>query len=143
MTGNVGKAEVSSLGPEGEPLVVQTKQMKYSGVNIMDVHAVGNGRKADFVGLTDGLAAFNAATRKPHRKRFYVVISADTGVLELTHGRAAELAAPNHKCLIEKPSLLQVQNERRTGPIRFQAEPVEVVRKGLFGTSVRIPTGMV
>ena len=64
-----------------------------------------DGAEADGVGRADGLPALNAAAGHPHREAQVVVI-ATAGRLRL--GRAAELAAPDHQGVVEKPPALQV-----------------------------------
>ena len=72
--------------------VVDAHQVKNRGVNVVDVEAVFDRVQADFVGLADGLAAFDAAAGHPHRKAVRIMVAA---VAFFGHRRAAEFAAPD------------------------------------------------
>ena len=62
------------------------------------------------------------AAGQPHREPVMIVVPAGK-CRQLGHGRAAELAAPDHEHLIEEPALLEVRQEmpRWPGPIRRRA----------------------
>jgi len=80
--------------------------MQNRRVYVMNIHTVCDWRKADLVCLADSLTGLNTAARKPHREGLDMMITPDAGFLEFTHWRAAELASPNDKSLIEEAPLL-------------------------------------
>src|SRR6188508_3027511 len=98
---HVRETKVAALKAEGEARMVEPQQVENGGMNIVDVHAVLHGIEAEFVGLADDGAAFNAASGEPHGEGVDVMIPAG-GLAVFTHGCASEFAAPNHQGVVEQ-----------------------------------------
>lgn len=73
---NVGEAEVAASVTEGEPLVIEAKQVEERGVEIVNVDFVFDGLKAEFVGRPVDVAAPNTTARQPHGEPVMIVVAA-------------------------------------------------------------------
>ena len=71
---HIGESKISSLKAKGQTLVVQPKEMKDRGVNVMGMSRIADGIKAQFVGFTDDMSRLGATACKPHGKGIDVVI---------------------------------------------------------------------
>src|SRR5213078_1841939 len=87
---NTSELRVEPLKLERQPLMVEAEQVQDRGVQIADVNAVLRGG--------EGVGMMVAAV-----------------VAALHHWRAAELAAPDHQCLVQEAALLEVLDECRAG----------------------------
>ena len=107
---HVGEPIVAALGAVGEFCVVKAKQVEQRGVEIVDVHRIGNGVESEIVGCTVHVAPLDAASGQPHRKGAVVVIAAVVAILH--HRRSPELATPHHDRVVQEAPLLQVGDQR-------------------------------
>src|SRR5262249_32749911 len=98
--------------------MIQTKEMKDGGMEVMDRDAVGNGVQTELVRSAEGLAAFYAAACHPHRVTVGIVVST---FATLRHRRAAKLARPDNQGVVQKTSLFQVFQQSRDGSIHASA----------------------
>ncbi len=78
--------------------MIEPEQVKNGRMEIMDVDLVLAGIEPQLVGAADDLTASDAAAGQPHRETVRIVIAA---VASLGHGRAAELATPDHQRAVE------------------------------------------
>ena len=62
-------------------------------------------------GAVDG-AAFDTSTRHPHREAVRIMIAALARPRQLNHWRTAKLTSPNHKSVLQHPTLLEVTEKR-------------------------------
>ena len=88
-------------------------------MEIVDVQRGLLGAQAEFVGAADGLAAFDAAARHPHREAGGVVVAT---VALLGHRGAAEFAAPDDEGVFKEAAGLQVLEQAGDGLIHRGAE---------------------
>src|SRR6266849_7337373 len=65
LSSGISKFEVAPLRKIGQPAIVQPEQGEERCVNIMQVDPVFHCLKSEFIGLSDDLAAFHAASRQP------------------------------------------------------------------------------
>lgn len=89
------------------------------GMKIMNVSAIFNGTKAQFIGGPYGLPTFGSAAGHPHGKSVGIVVAS---VSFFTHGCSAKFAAPNNECVLKHAALLQIGEESRDGLIHALAE---------------------
>jgi hypothetical protein len=84
--------------------------MQHRGVEVVDVHGVFGDGVAEFVGLAEGDAGFDAAAGEPDGEGLGVMVAAgELGAAAiLVHGGAAELAAPDDEGLVEEAAGFQV-----------------------------------
>ena len=108
---DVGQTVIAALEAERQLEMVQAKQMQQCGLQIVDVDDVFDGVVAKFVGRSDGLPAFYAASRQPHREAINVMIATDQ-VTRLALWSAAELAAPDDDRVFKQASLFEVSQQR-------------------------------
>src|SRR5262249_25531177 len=80
--------------------------------------------QADGVGGAEDLAALDAAAGQPHGEAVRVVVAAGRA---LAHGRAAELASPDHQRRVEQAARLEVAQQASDGPVALAAEPAVVL----------------
>jgi hypothetical protein len=95
--------------------VIETEQIKDGRVDIPHMMRFVHCAQADFVGSSDGLAAFDAAARHPHGEAPGVVIAAVffRGLPggDLRERGAAEFAAPHHQRVFEHPASFQIREQ--------------------------------
>src|SRR5262249_53123550 len=126
---NVGQAEVAALVAEGEPCVVDAQALQDRGVEMMDVDGGLDDVVAEVVGGAVALATVDAAAGQPHREAAAVVVAPVVVLRQrtLAVNRTAELAAPDHQCLVEQPPLLEVANQGGGRAIDVLALPANLL----------------
>src|SRR5262245_25427295 len=92
--------------------------MENRRVNVVQMHLVLDGVKADFIGLAKRTSGLHAAARKEHREAERIVIAAIAG---FAHWRAAELAAPDHERVGQEATSLEVLDETGDRPVALAA----------------------
>ena len=70
------------------------------------------------------------------------MVAAD-GFADFSHGRAAELAAPDHQGVLEQAPRFQVLDQGRARLVDVAADLVEVAGQGLAGHAVVVPVGVI
>ena len=64
---HVRETEATALKLVGQAFVVDTEQVQNGGVEIVDMHfVIGDDVIREIIGLAEGRATFDAATRHPH-----------------------------------------------------------------------------
>ena len=63
---HIRQSEVAASIAIGQFLVIETEQVQYGGVQIVDVNLVLDGREAELIGRAVNVSALDAATSKPH-----------------------------------------------------------------------------
>ena len=100
--------------PEGEPLVIEPREVQDGGVQIVHVADPLHGMDPEFVGRTVRQAPFHPAAGQEDRKAFRVMV-ATVGAGGVRS--ASELAGPQNERRFEQAPLLQILNERGDGPV--------------------------
>ena len=100
-------------------LVIQSHLPQDGGVQVAVIVRILHRLVPDLVGRSVDRAALHASAGEPRGKAAGVVI-APGGILRPR--RSAELAGPDHQCLVEHPALLQVAQQARDRPVRRPAE---------------------
>lgn len=141
MSVDVREAVMPSLELVGEFLVLDAQQVEKSGLEIVHVNFVFDGIEANVVGCPVSDAGFDSSTRHPDGEGVGVVVAAPLFAishLTLQEGRASEFSTPDHKGVIEEPSLFEILNESGGRLVGVAALVVE------FGGEriVLVPTGM-
>ena len=108
---DIGQAEIAAGMAEGEPLVVDAQLVQQGGVQVMHVHLVLHGLRAELVGGTKAEPGPEAAAGQENGEAAGVVVAA--GAVLLGVGRAAELAAKPDDCVVEQAAALQVDQQAR------------------------------
>ena len=76
MAVDVGETEVASLETVSETFMINAKQVLDGGMEIVNMHLVfGSNIVSEIISFTEGCAAFNATTSKPHGVTGGVVIA--------------------------------------------------------------------
>ena len=91
--------------------MIETQEVKERRMQIVHVDFVFYNVKAKIVGLAQGDAWFDAATREPNSKGLGVMIPPQfaAGVrIAFDHGRASEFAAPNHQGAVPETAPFQI-----------------------------------
>lgn len=99
--------------------VIDAQQVQDGGMKIVHVESILHGVETEFVRCAVGSSALHAAASHPHGESRGVVV---TSVALFAHGRASELAAPNHEGLFEETSCLEVGQQACDGFIDRAAE---------------------
>src|SRR5579883_3410462 len=99
----VREAEVPVLTLVGQLLVVDAETMKDGRVQVVNFNRIGRDVVAIVIRFAEGEAWLNSSARKPHREAARVMVAAIIlgCQLALTVNRAAKLAAPDHKRVLE------------------------------------------
>lgn len=136
---HVGEPKISSLIPNRQPHVVYPEEMQHGGVEIVNVHGFPDGVVAEVVGFSVRDAATDPTARHPYREGADVVIATWGAFVGLTHGRAAELATPNHQRIVEHAALLQIEDEGRRSSVRGARTGLHMLVKAI----VMVPAALV
>ena len=110
--GNVGQAEVAPGVAVGQPLVIQAKQVKNGGVQVVHMDAALDCLATKFVGLAVAKAGFGAAPGEKHGESPRIVVAT---IIALREGGAAKFASPPDQRVFQQSSLLQVRQQSRNG----------------------------
>jgi hypothetical protein len=95
---DIRKAHVAALMPDGEPFVIDAKEMKHRGVKVVHVDGSFDDVVAEVVGGPVRDSGFDAAAGHPNRESAHVMIAA----IGLVHRCAAELTAPNDQRVFQE-----------------------------------------
>jgi hypothetical protein len=139
---HVRQSKIPPLKSERQLLVIQSKEMKNGGVQVMHVHPVGHGVETEFIGFSDNLARFDPAAREPHRERVDVMIPA-SGIAILTHRCSPEFASPDHQRILKQSPSFQVFDEGSLALVNFAADLFEVSLEILPRAAVTVPIRMI
>ena len=115
MSVHVGEAYIAAAETVCQFFVIQSEKLQDGGMEIKDLSHILHGMHADVVGRTVGQAAFQAPTRHPDREGGLVVVAT---IRLRSVRRAAKLSRPNHQCLFQQASGLQVLEQRSNTLIR-------------------------
>src|SRR5437773_9470514 len=102
---HIGETEVPAAVAVGEPGMIDPELVQYGGVQIMHVHALLGGLKAEIVGGAVSNAAFETAARHQRRESGRVVIGAVANLLQravLKHRSASKFTADQDDGRFEK-----------------------------------------
>src|SRR6516165_3641137 len=107
---HVRKAKIASLEPVGEPGVIDTETVQNGGLQVVDVHGVGEDVEAEVVGLAEDGTGPDPTAGHPDGETAGMMVAAETAGRDgaLAEWRAAELAPPDHQGVIEQAALFQV-----------------------------------
>ena len=103
-------------------------------MQVVHVDLVFDHVEAQVVRLSQGGAGAGPPAGQPHGESVGMVVAA-VGLRSLHHGRAPELASPEHQGFIQQPPLLEILDESRRGPIGVLA----VLLNALAEVGVLIP----
>ena len=106
--------------------------MKQSCVEVVDVYWIFGYVESEVVGRSVDVTAFDSAAGEKHCEGSVVVVAA---VVALSHGGAAEFAAPDDEGVFKQVAVLQVLEESGDWLVGVFA----VFRKGSVETVVLIP----
>lgn len=98
ISGDIGESEVAAGVAEGELFVIESEEVQDGGVEIVDVHAVMNGAKPEFVRFSPCHAAADTATGEERGEAVMVVVA--SGAI-FGGGSASEFATPEDECVVE------------------------------------------
>src|SRR5205823_4033476 len=108
---HVSQAEVAALEFVSELSVIEAEELQDRGVQVVDVDGILDDVPAEFIGLAEDGAGFDAATGHPDGEGEGVVVAAadalETGAV-LAERRAAELGEPKHQRAVEQAAALQI-----------------------------------
>jgi len=123
---HVRQPVVSALELERQPLVVDAQQVEQRRLQIMNVNPVRGNVVAELVGRTVAHARLHPAAGEPNREAARMVVA--TVIVgrqsTLAINRPPELPSPNDQRVVQKPALLQIQNQRRRRLIRIPTLPI-------------------
>ena len=97
---HTGKPLVETECPVGQFFMVQSKEVKQGGVEVVDVYGSTVDSIAQFVGSAMNVTGFDTATGHPNGEGFLVVVPTHSGFLTrsirpLSHGSPSEFGAPD------------------------------------------------
>ena len=138
---NVGEAEIPALVSVGELLMVNPKQVKEGGLQVVNVKPVCCDVVAVFIAFTVGETGLGSTSGHPHGKATGVMIPPETVLVEfaLAVVRSPELSAPDHEGVLEQAPLLKVGDEGGGCLVGFLALPLDSAGQ----TAVLVPSRMV
>ena len=91
---------MQALKFKGELLVIDSQAIHDSGIEIANVYGIAGDVVAPVIGVTVDSPAFDATASEPHAKAATVVIP-PRAQFALAVGSPAELAAPDHQCIVK------------------------------------------
>ena len=141
---HIGQAALEAVVQEAQALVVESKQMKDRGVEIIDRADLLSGLVSELIRCAVAVGSLNAGAGQPGGEAEGVVVSPAGSFLE--GGHSPELRAPDHQGFFEQAAVLEVAQEGRSRlvknrsmlavliPQRFVAVPVaDSFAAGLVG----------
>src|ERR1700685_2070977 len=98
--------------------MVDSQEIKYGRVDVVDVNRLFHGLEAEIVGGTVYRATFYRSPSEPHSKSKRIMIAAALhrsahAAANLAHGRAAELRTANHQRIFPETALLEILDDGR------------------------------
>ena len=132
ISGDIGESEVAAGVAVGELFVVESEEVQDGGVEVVDMHAVVNGTKAEFVRFAPCHAATDTAACEEGGEAVVIVVT--SGAI-FRGGSASEFAAPEDEGVIEESALFEVREESGDGAIDGVAE----VASGIVVITVCVP----
>src|SRR5262245_59462121 len=116
----------------GHPFMVQSQQLKNSGVQVMAGHDLLLGFVPELVRRSDLLSTLDSGSRHKDGHRVGVVVAANT---TLRNRHPSELRMPHHECLIEQSAALEVCDQAGNRFVDFRSVHSVVV----YNTGMSIP----
>ena len=110
---------------------IQAELVENCGVDVGDVVWVFNGVKAQFVGCAMNYAGLYAAPGKPAGEALRMMVATRA----LRAGRAAELSAKHHQCILQHSAPLEILQKTRDRLVDLRCFDVII----LFNVAMRIP----
>ena len=71
---DIRETKIAAAVSVGEAFMVETHQMQYGGMKVVDMNLVFDGEEAEFICLTVGQSAFYTATGHPHCETMWMVV---------------------------------------------------------------------
>jgi hypothetical protein len=129
---------VATLVLEGESLMVDSEEVEYGGLQVVDMYGVFNDVHAVVVCLPVTEACFYASAREPIGEAVGVMVPAVVGrsQLALAVYGSPEFATPNDKGIFQHPALLQIREKGGSSLVGVLALASHVSRS----PSVSIPS---
>ena len=112
--------------------MVESEQMQHRGVKVVEVNLVLHRIIAVFVCGAVADSRFDATSSQEHCQGVGVVVSA---VIALCDRGAAEFSAPEHQCVFQKTTLLEVTDQAMNRLVDFQG----ILRERFFQSTVLVP----
>ena len=100
--------------PKRQASVVNTEETKECRLQIVYVHRILGYVVSQVIGLTDCLAAANAATGQPAGECVRMMVAApisSQGRVSFRHWGSAELATPQHDRIFQQAALLEILDQ--------------------------------
>src|SRR5207249_1523446 len=118
-----------------QALVVDTEEIEYRGVEIVNRAHVLDGAPAEIVGRAVADAAFDAGAEHPGCETVRIVVAAQRALLMGRH--APEFGCPQDERLREQPASLEVLDQNCRGPVQDGSVALVIVLEGLVGVPVQ------
>jgi len=141
MAVDVGETIVAALEFEGELFVVDTKEVKDRGLEVVDVDFVFHGIEADVITRSVGDTRLHAAAGHPDGVGVGMVIAAPLGTIvkgTLDEGRASEFAGPNDEGVFEEATGFKITDQSGGGLVGVTTLVVELGGE----RTMLVPSGM-
>src|SRR5439155_27062822 len=116
---DIREAIIAALKAVSKPGVINPQTMEHGGVEIVHVDRVRCDVVTESIGGAIDQAGFDATAGHPNAETPRMMVAAEIIFLDLALriGGAPELTTPNDQCIVEKPALLKVLDQRRAGLI--------------------------
>ena len=89
---HVSESHIAPTKSERAAFVINTHQMEYRGVKIVNLPLTLNGLVSPFIGFPVGSASLNSAASHPKREAKGIMV---TAITSLSKGSTTEFASPN------------------------------------------------
>src|SRR5690349_11792029 len=126
---------------ESELFVIETKQVKDGGVEIVERMDVLHRALAKFVGDSVADAALHSGASQPAGEAVGIVVPALRALLEERH--AAELRAPDDERVFQQAALAEVGDQRRCGLVKDGGVLVVLLLELVMAVPVQLTTASV
>ena len=121
---DVGEPAFEPVVVIGEPLVIETEQVQYGRVEVVNRGDIHGRAPAEIVGGSVAHASLHACSHHPGREGVGVVVAPARALL--MRGHPTKLRAPNDENVIQHSALLEVSEQRGGRLVEDWAMPLIV-----------------
>src|SRR5262245_6185266 len=129
---HIRQPHMTAVEEIGYPFMIQSQQMKNSGVQVMTGHDLLLGFVSEFVRRSDLLSTFDSGSRHKDGHCVGVVVATNS---TLRNRHTSELRMPHHEGLIEQSAALEVRDQAGNRFVDFRSVHSVVV----YNTGMSIP----
>src|SRR5262249_30021663 len=105
---DVSKPHVAPIEVVGQPFVIHAEKMKDRRMHVVAAYDLLLGLVPKLIGCPNPLSAPDSCAGHKHRHRSWIMITTNSA---LRNWHASEFGMPNHQCVVQQSSLLEIRNQ--------------------------------